>query len=51
MQEVIECGWNVHNAPSPHLNLNTDGEADDGSVHYHQALQLVQDISVIKQSA
>ena len=54
MQEVIECGRRVHNAPGPHLNLNTAGE-DDGSAHYHQVLQLIREpcrdiYSFIKQS-
>lgn len=27
VQAVTECGWSVHYAPGPHLNLNTVGDA------------------------
>lgn len=55
MQEVIECEWSVCNAPGPHLNLSTAGRLTD-LPHYHQALQLVQELcrdlySLIKLSA
>lgn len=28
VRDITECGWSVHYAPGPHLNLNTVGDAD-----------------------